>query len=297
MQAGIDSWILDLQGRYNNIQQRQEEGKEGKRGENPKPKAIIHGTYQAYLKTTPGTLSRHLRTAQIQNFTLGVKLVRGAYLASDSRDLFWASKAETDAVYDGLAEGLIRREFGGVLKAEPAGTIVDKGSKEKGKDFPKISLALASHNLTSVKKAMALRKMQEEEQEERGQSQSLDGVEIVYGQLQGMADEVSCEIVQAGNEMTKEKEEFVEVDFNHDQNQNQNGDQKDKFKIRNPKETRTYEAPKAYKYLVWGSVEECLKYLLRRAEENRDAVVRTKTGNLALRAEILRRLFHFRLSS
>ncbi len=47
---------------------------------NTPDKAIIYGTYQAYLKSTPATVSAHLRAAQEENFALGVKLVRGAYL-------------------------------------------------------------------------------------------------------------------------------------------------------------------------------------------------------------------------
>ncbi len=48
--------------------------------------------------------------------------------------------------------------------------------------------------------------------------------------------------------------------------------------------------PRAYKYLVWGSTGECMKYLLRRAQENRDAVQRTRSGRDAMRAEVWRRM-------
>ena len=56
-----------------------------------------------------------------------------------------------------------------------------------------------------------------------------------------------------------------------------------------PFEKTECKGPKAYKYVVWGSVGECLKYLIRRAEENRDAVVRAKGTRMALRAELWRR--------
>ena len=46
----------------------------------------------------------------------------------------------------------------------------------------------------------------------------------------------------------------------------------------------------AYKYLVWGSTGECMKYLLRRAQENRDAVQRTKSGRDAMWTETMRRM-------
>ncbi|RXG43070.1 hypothetical protein VDGE_06216 [Verticillium dahliae] len=61
VQQGIDDWTLTYQRKYNTVPGR----------------AVIYGTYQAYLKSTPATLTRHLLTAQEQGFTLGVKLVRG----------------------------------------------------------------------------------------------------------------------------------------------------------------------------------------------------------------------------
>jgi hypothetical protein len=72
-----------------------------------------------------------------------------------------------------------------------------------------------------------------------------------------MADEVSCELVQA----SKSAEGNVKVDV-----------------------------PKAYKYLVWGTTGECMKYLLRRAQENRDAVERTREGRDAMAEELVRRV-------
>jgi hypothetical protein len=50
------------------------------------------------------------------------------------------------------------------------------------------------------------------------------------------------------------------------------------------------DVPKAYKYLVWGTTGECMKYLLRRAQENRDAVERTLEGRNAMAAELWRRV-------
>lgn len=83
---------------------------------------------------------------------------------------------------------------------------------------------------------------------------------MVYGQLMGMADNVGCELVQAGR-ARREMDAEGDVDI-----------------------------PKTYKYLVHGSVAECLKYLVRRAEENRDAIARTAEGRRALRWELARRL-------
>ena len=42
--------------------------------------AVLYTTYQTYLKSAPVVLSHHLHDAQTNDYTLGVKLVRGAYL-------------------------------------------------------------------------------------------------------------------------------------------------------------------------------------------------------------------------
>ena len=230
IQGGIDAWTLDFQKRYNRT---------------TPGKAVVYGTYQAYLRSTPATLARDLAVASTERFTLGAKLVRGAYLGSDPRHLFWSTKEDTDRVYDEIAESLLRRRYGDVLMS-----LHGEGDEK----FPDVNLVLASHNHETVKKAMAVRKEKLERGEER--------VDLVYGQLMGMADEVSCELVQAG----KGAQGF------------------------NGYGVGKVDVPMAYKYLVWGTVGECVKYLLRRAEENRDAVVRTKEGRSALRTELVRRI-------
>ncbi|KAI1743220.1 proline dehydrogenase [Xylaria scruposa] len=214
IQAGIDDWTLAYQRKYNT-----------------KPgHAIIYGTYQAYLKATPKVLGSHLAVASKEGFTLGIKLVRGAYLGSDPRHVIHDTKAETDAAYDGIASSLITRQWGPVLQQDVA--------------FPQVSILLGSHNLASVCKARKIHASPESA-----------GTELAIAQLQGMADEVSCELLVAKAE-----------------------------KADGPKET-----PRAYKYLVWGTTKECMKYLLRRAHENRDAVARTKSGRDAAWGEIKRR--------
>ncbi|CAF9929595.1 MAG: proline dehydrogenase [Alectoria fallacina] len=231
VQRGIDAWTLHFARRYNKT---------------TLGKAVVYGTYQAYLRSTPMTLAKHLANAQQEGFTLGVKLVRGAYMGSDPRTLFWETKEDTDKAYNGMTEALLRRQWNGILKPS---------SGEKGGKIPaEVAFVLASHNHDSVQKAMAIRK----EQTESGEVK----IDLAYGQLMGMADEVSCELVMAAKArgaVTFEKTECA--------------------------------GPKAYKYLVWGSVGECLKYLIRRAEENRDAVVRAKGTRMALRMELGRRIW------
>jgi proline dehydrogenase len=221
VQAGIDTWTLEYMRKYN------QKGSD---------KALVYGTYQAYLKATPSVLASHLAVARKEGFTLGVKLVRGAYLGSDPRHLIHDTKADTDAAYNGIAESLVRRSYGSILKPADGET-----------DFPPVNAVLAGHNHTSVRKIRSLRTMQVQSGEKQ--------TDLVYAQLQGMADEVSCELVQSSLVAEVEK-----VDI-----------------------------PRAYKYLVWGSTGECMKYLLRRAQENKDAVQRTREGRNAMAGELVRR--------
>ena len=216
---------------------------------------LIYNTYQAYLCSTPSTLAAHISLAETEGFIMGVKLVRGAYLGSDPRHLFWAKKEETDKAYNGIAESLMRRTWNDVLKAP---------SQEA--PFPEVNLVLASHNLPSVENAMRIR----EEQARRGESR----IDMVYGQLMGMADHVSCKLILAGRESQTGAKGY------------EGGLME---KVGGEKGLR--EVPRAYKYIVWGTVGECLKYLLRRAEENRDAVMRTEESRVALRREVRRRMF------
>ena len=225
LQEGIDNWTMHFMKRYN-------------KGE----KALVYGTYQAYAKKTPLVLARHLEEAKKHNFVLGVKLVRGAYLGSDPRELFWPTIEDTHKCYNGIAESLIKRQYGEVLK--PAEGVSGQ--------FPRVDFVLASHNAKSVELARQLR----DEQARTGQPR----IELAYGQLMGMADNVSCELVQSARERT-ERADQQQVDV-----------------------------PRAYKYLVWGKVSECLKYLLRRAHENRDAVTRTSEARQALGHELMRRM-------
>lgn len=225
LQAGIDDWTLDYMRRYN---------RDGR--------TVIFGTYQAYLKATAATLSKHLAAAQKDNFSLGVKLVRGAYLGSDPRHLMHDTKADTDAAYDSIAAALLRRTWN-----EP----LIRPDRTASESFPKVSMVLATHNRESVLKARAIL--------EAGET----GTEVAFAQLQGMADEVSCELLAPPKAVD-------------------NGAAVEK--------SASWNRLKVYKYLVWGSTGECMKYLLRRAHENRDAVGRTRSGRDAMRAELWRRL-------
>ena len=222
VQESIDTWTLNFMRRYNN----QIPGE-----------AIIYGTYQAYLKATPSVLSRHLLVASKEGFTLGVKLVRGAYLATDPRHIIHDTKAETDQAYDDMMEGLLQRDF---TKVSP-----DLNDQRKTA-YAAVNLVVASHNHKSTRRAQTIRRSQSPENRAKTQ--------VVFAQLYGMADDLSCELLQEG------------------------------------KSQAAKERPHTYKYMVWGSTGECMKYLHRRATENRDAVLRTRTVRDSLAKEYWRRL-------
>ncbi|KAI0127109.1 FAD-linked oxidoreductase-like protein [Xylariales sp. AK1849] len=226
LQAGIDDWALEYQRKYNTVPAH----------------ALIYGTYQAYLKSTPTTLASHLAAAAKDRFTLGVKLVRGAYLGADPRHIIHDTKEDTDRCYDGCAEGVIRREWNETL-IQPDDV-----------KFPLVSLVLGSHNLESVRHARAVRDSVTIAPPKSHSVTRGPVGELAIAQLMGMADEVSCELLCI-------------------------------------KKADKEEKTRAYKYLVWGSTGECMKYLLRRANENRDAVQRTRAGRDAMWAEVMRRFW------
>lgn len=225
LQEGIDNWTIYFMKQYN-------------KGD----KALVYGTYQAYAKKTPKVLATHLEMAQKEKFVLGIKLVRGAYMGSDPRELFWPTIDDTHKCYNGITEAILKRSYNDVLPP------IQGGSGE----FPHVNFVMASHNAKSVEYARKIRDDQAQAGAER--------IEFAYGQLMGMADNVSTELVQ----VAKERSELSEK--------------------------QGLDVPRAYKYLVWGSVAECSKYLLRRAQENRDAVSRTVDARQALGREVARRM-------
>lgn len=203
--------------------------------------ALVYNTYQAYLKSTPSLLEEHLEAASKDGFTLGLKLVRGAYIASDERSLIHDTKQDTDNAYNSIAQGALRQHIG-------------RFGGDSGRPFPSLNLFLASHNRASVFAAYELYRQR--------LNANLPTVPVRFGQLHGMSDEVSFSLIQLKNVYNEKM------------------------------------GPEVYKCSVWGSMGECLAYLLRRAVENRDAVSRTQDEYSALKAELRRRLgLSFRSSS
>ncbi|CAI7644431.1 unnamed protein product [Penicillium manginii] len=224
VQPGIEAWIMKYQ-KYCNSQ--------------TPGRAIFYG----YLRSTPATLARHLETARQEGYTLGVKLVRGAYMKTEPRHLIWAKKEDTDRCYDEVVEALLTRKYNSMLQAP---------TKDTPAELPSLDVIIATHNRDSVRKAHAIRM----EQAVRGEDYDVD---LSYAQLQGMADEVSCELLEG----------FENAE--------------------NSVGASPVAAPNVFKLLTWGSVQECMGFLLRRAIENTEAVGRTKDSQVAMFAELKRR--------
>jgi len=143
-------------------------------------RAVVYNTYQAYLKETPGNIAKHMAMAKEEGFTLGIKVVRGAYLSSEDRNKIWSDIEGTHECYDAIASALIHRRYTDCLP--PAEGKADQ-------EMPDLNVVLATHNANSVSKAYALRK----EQAAKGETLT----KLDFAQLQGMADEVSCGLIAA----------------------------------------------------------------------------------------------------
>jgi len=228
LQDGIDNWTLQYSQGYNTTPGR----------------ATIYGTYQAYKRAMPDKLSQHLIVARDEGFTLGVKLVRGAYMQSDPRELFFDTKDDTDMCYDSSAASVLSRRWNDTIRGDGVA------------EYPQVSLMLATHNATSVRRTYAI------QNEGRAEAQ------ISFAQLQGMADEISCELVQMNRAADNEMSGVDGGAYRH---------------------PSTVILP-VYKYMAWGTTGECIKYLLRRVQENRDAVQRTREDRDAMWTELKRRM-------
>ncbi|KAJ5604146.1 hypothetical protein N7537_007102 [Penicillium hordei] len=220
LQHGLDEWAIEVMRRHN-------------RSETP----IVYNTIQGYLKGSKANLDHHLTLAAQEGWSLGIKLVRGAYIEHETRSLIHDTQADTDQSYDLIADTLLCRRM-------PTG--------KESLPFPEAALFLATHNAASAAKAIATH-----------QNRLLakqPTVMLECGQIQGMADELSCELVQ-NYERALEQSSIANL-----------------------------TAPKAFKCMAWGSVAECMGYLHRRAIENRGAVERTQHMVTALRRELWRRI-------
>jgi proline dehydrogenase len=228
-QPTIDRWTVDVMRRYNGAEN-----------------AVVLNTYQAYLKCTRNVLKHHLELAGREGWTLGIKLVRGAYLGDETRSLIHDTKAETDTSYNGIARDLLNHSFDDIDQSI----------------FPPIKLFLAGHNADSIRRASTLYK--------ELCLQGRDVGTLEFGQLYGMADHIGGELLAENTTLQDPSNASIQ-------------ERKISHSV----------TPQVYKCVNWGSVRECLHFLMRRATENQGAADRLRDGvkesKRELKARLLRR--------
>ncbi|KAL2434860.1 hypothetical protein ABEF95_009587 [Exophiala dermatitidis] len=221
LQSTIDQWTIDLMRRYNT----------------PSKQALVYNTVQAYLKSARVKVQQQLELADKENWRLGIKLVRGAYIANDIRERIHDTKEDTDASYNGIVEDLLRGQF-------PA---------QANQQADEVDLLLAGHNTQTIRAAARLAV-------DLAADNKLK-IRPEFGQLQGMADDIGCELIQMAEDIKADR-----VSFGAD----------------------AY-VPRVYKCLTWGSLQECMQYLTRRLIENRGASDRMKVSATEFKQELLHR--------
>lgn len=244
----------------------------------------VFNTFQALLRSTPTRLQEYVNDAQEKGYSIGIKLVRGAYLVSETNHWreerasgvpnvpthppVWSSKYETDECFDNIASSIVSQLADVARKAEKA----SQGSGQRTTHNPtEVSLMIAGHNPASASKI--LRQLRDREglaknEDYKGTqslhlSDSLRG-RIMFAQLYGMADNLTTTLTQI----------LAPSDVGQRQLQ-----------------------PFVFKYLPFGPVEKVLPYLARRAEENQ-SILEVKDGYSVINherkligKELRRRLF------
>lgn len=172
------------------------------------PVSVV-GTLQMYLSGSADLLAHEEKLAQQNNYRLGLKLVRGAYIHSekDRATVIHKTKEDTDKNYNQGISYCIDSILANPGNASTIGHLV-----------------VASHNEESMK--LATQKTYKGAHSEGNKNKA----NICLGQLLGMADSVTHDLI------TNDKVDNV------------------------------------IKYVPWGPPLETKEYLLRRLEENGDAV-------------------------
>ena len=159
-QPAIDQLVLELQREYNG---------EGR--------TVVYNTYQTYLRSCERRLDLDIQRAEREGFAFGAKLVRGAYLVLERERA--QEKGYSDPIHPdfGATTGSFHRSIDRMLQCVAGG-----GG----------GLMVASHNRDSV--AHTLAGMARQGIPPGG----LDGGTVSFGQLFGMADNITFSLGQQG---------------------------------------------------------------------------------------------------
>ncbi|PCH33066.1 FAD-linked oxidoreductase [Wolfiporia cocos MD-104 SS10] len=246
-QPAFDAFALSLQREFNRLP-RSSWFRSSPGLRTPTVQPLVYQTYQAYLRRTPEYLKQSLEAARAEGYSLGVKLVRGAYqphevaahaaaasgspsehehghavsISPDPAPPVWATKAETDACYNACA-ALLLRHVRADIDAARAGAA------------PGIGVLFGSHNWRSMDLILG-------EMAYLGLgSPTAEGVvwvpeevteRVALGQLYGMSDALTNSLV----DRTRSVSPFV------------------------------------LKYVPYGNLTEVMPYLSRRAIENKSVL-------------------------
>lgn len=174
-----------------------------------KPVSVV-GTLQMYLSGSADLLAKEEKLAIENNYRLGLKLVRGAYIHLEKKreTVIHKTKEDTDNNYNqGISYCIESME----------------ATEKQNTNIPTIGhLVVASHNAESLRLATDRLK--------NASAKSQNRSNVVLGQLLGMADNITYDLIK------NEKVDNI------------------------------------IKYVAWGPPLETKEYLLRRLEENGDAV-------------------------
>ncbi|ODV59872.1 proline dehydrogenase [Ascoidea rubescens DSM 1968] len=133
----------------------------------------VVGTIQMYLKQSYDMILKELELASKNNYKIGLKLVRGAYLHTEPNraQVIHDTKEDTDSNYNKGISFIINE----IIK--------------KGNNSTCSHLVVASHNDQSLVKTTNLLK----------KNSSLNSNNIVLGQLLGMADDIGFKLINEMN--------------------------------------------------------------------------------------------------
>lgn len=174
----------------------------------PNSPISVVGTLQMYLADSAKLLAEEEKLARENNYRLGLKLVRGAYIHSEAkRSVIHKTKEDTDVNYNrGISY------------------CIESILADKNNSSPIAHLVVASHNAESLK--LATEKTYHSDLSPANKNKA----NICLGQLLGMADSATYDLIQ------------------------------------------TEKVDNVIKYVPWGPPLETKEYLLRRLEENGDAM-------------------------
>ncbi|EJD55117.1 FAD-linked oxidoreductase [Auricularia subglabra TFB-10046 SS5] len=243
-QPAIDAYTLALQRAFN-------------RGHGVQP--LVYGTFQAYLRRTHAQLTHALADAKAEGYSLGVKLVRGAYhphelarharlpvtghsapavapgLSIDTPPPVWERIEDTDAQYAACTKLLLDAVASDVKSSSPSSSWFSRSPASA--KTPSIGVLFGTHNPQScdiIVHGLVARGLAVPEPDADGVVRIDEAVaeRVAIGQLYGMCDWLTNALVD---------------------------------RVRAP-------SPFVIKYVPYGALSEVMPYLSRRAIENKSVL-------------------------